>query len=405
MIAMAVACRPRLLVADEPTTALDVTIQAQILELLHNLRKELDMGLLLITHDLGLVARWADRVAVMFGGEKLEESTTDSLFRAPQHAYTRGLLAASLHTGNAQTYRQHRLPELLNHVDSQTGERRFELRVQPTPATAAAAVAAPADSVPLLKVTGLRTDYASRQGVVHAVNGVDLQILKGETVGLVGESGCGKSTLTRTLLRLLEPAAGNIELEGTDIAHLGERALKPWRRKIQMVFQDPYASLNPRRTVHDILNAVLVVHGVKDRTERHRRIAQILQRVGLPADAASRYPNAFSGGQRQRIGIARALVVRPSLVVLDEPVSALDVSVQAQILNLLAELKEEFGLSYLFISHDLSVVRYIADQVLVMNAGQIVERGTPDALWQRPQHPYTRQLLQAVPNAEQRKVA
>ncbi|MBF9266144.1 ATP-binding cassette domain-containing protein, partial [Paracidovorax cattleyae] len=217
--------------------------------------------------------------------------------------------------------------------------------------------------------------------------------------------GCGKSTLSRTLLRLVAPASGRIGFDGTDIAPLSERALKPWRRRMQMVFQDPYASLNPRRSVFDILDAVLTVHGVAERQERRRRIAAILERVGLPRDAASRYPNEFSGGQRQRIGIARALVVRPSLVVLDEPVSALDVSVQAQILNLLAELKEDFGLSYLFISHDLSVVRYIADRVMVMHQGRIVETGSHQDIWERPQHPYTRSLIRSVPGAEQRKAA
>ncbi len=221
----------------------------------------------------------------------------------------------------------------------------------------------------------------------------------GETVGLVGESGCGKSTLSKTLLRLVEPDAGRVLLEGTDLTGLRGPALQPWRRKVQMVFQDPYGSLNPRRSVHDILDAVLVVHGNGSRQDRRTRIAAILDRVGLPANAGRRFPHEFSGGQRQRIGIARALVVRPALVILDEPVSALDVSVQAQILNLLIELKEDFQLAYLFISHDLSVVRYMADQVLVMHQGRIVERGAHDTLWQQPQHAYTRSLIAAAPQA------
>ena len=406
MIAMAVACKPRLLVADEPTTALDVTIQAQILELLDGLRRELDMALLLITHDLGLVAQWADRVAVMYGGEKVEEAPASRLFAAPSHAYTKGLLGASLHGGSALHYVDARLPEIQTRVDPVSGERSFVLH-QPPPASTVRAlpVRAPAGE-PLLSVQGLRADYPRRGGgVLHAVDGVSFDIRAGETVGLVGESGCGKSTLSRTLLRLVNPAAGRIVFDGTDIAPLPEKALKPWRRRVQMVFQDPYASLNPRRSVLDILESVLKVHGVADRAERRHRIAAILERVGLPADAARRFPNEFSGGQRQRIGIARALVLRPSLVVLDEPVSALDVSVQALILNLLVELKEDFGLSYLFISHDLSVVRYIADRVLVMNTGQIVETGSHRDIWDRPQHPYTRSLIAAVPGAEQRKAA
>lgn len=407
MIAMAVACRPRLLVADEPTTALDVTVQAQILELLDGLRREFNMALLLITHDLGLVAQWADRVAVMYGGEKVEEAPTAQLFARPAHAYTKGLLGASLHAGRSLHYTGERLPEIRVSVDTVTQSRNFALHVPVVAPRVALPQVAHLNTVePLLSVQDLRTDYPLRQGgVLHAVDGVSFDIGAGETLGLVGESGCGKSTLSRTLLRLVQPANGRIVLDGTDIAPLSARALKPWRRRVQMVFQDPYASLNPRRSVFDILEAVLVVHGVSQKEERRKRIAAILDRVGLPGDAAGRYPNEFSGGQRQRIGIARALVVRPSLVVLDEPVSALDVSVQAQILNLLVELKEDFGLSYLFISHDLSVVRYIADRVMVMHKGKIVETGGHQDIWDRPQHPYTRSLIASVPGAEHRKAA
>lgn len=406
MIAMAVACRPRLLVADEPTTALDVTIQAQILALLDRLRRELDMGLLLITHDLGVVAQWADRVAVMYGGEKVEEADTATLFQSPRHPYTQGLMGASLHHGAPLHYRQARLPEIRSLTDTTTGVRRFHLYTPPMPQPHAGAVQRPPSAqqpLPphrLLDVQALHIHYSGRHGAVKAVDGVSFHINAGETLGLVGESGCGKSTLSRSLLRLIKPTSGRLLLEGTDWGALSEKALQPWRRKVQMVFQDPYASLNPRRTVGEILESVLVVHGVSDRHERRQRICTMLERVGLPADAAQRYPNAFSGGQRQRIGIARALVVRPSLVVLDEPVSALDVSVQAQILNLLAELKADFGLSYLFISHDLAVVRYISDRVLVMHQGQIVESGTPERIWNDPQHSYTQRLLQAVPGAQ-----
>ena len=403
MIAMAMACRPRLLVADEPTTALDVTVQAQILELLDGLRREFDMALLLITHDLGLVAQWADRVAVMYAGEKVEEAATAELFARPAHAYTRGLLGASLHGGRSLHYTAERLPEIRVRVDAATQARNFTLHL---PTTVPVKKDVTAAAAPLLSVQDLHTEYATRQGgVVRAVDGVSFDIAPGETLGLVGESGCGKSTLSRTLLRLVDPSRGRIVLDGTDIAPLKAGALKPWRKRIQMVFQDPYASLNPRRSVFDILDSVLVVHGVEQRDERRQRIARILDRVGLPADAAARYPNEFSGGQRQRIGIARALIVRPSLVVLDEPVSALDVSVQAQILNLLVELKEDFGLSYLFISHDLSVVRYFADRVLVMNQGKIVETGSHQDIWERPQHAYTRSLIASVPGAQHRLAA
>ncbi|WP_434647924.1 ABC transporter ATP-binding protein [Achromobacter piechaudii] len=396
MIAMAIACRPRLLIADEPTTALDVTIQAQILQLLDELRRDLGMSVLLITHDLGVVRQWADRVIVMHGGKKLEEAPAARLFSAPSHPYTQGLLGASLHARDGLHYRQARLPEIVVSPDPALGEPRFTLRT--SNAIAHGRDARHASDAPLLSVRGLATRYEGRRGAaVLAVNDVSFDIANGETLGLVGESGSGKSSLSRTLLRLTPAHAGQALLRGTDLLALSERALKPWRRHIQMVFQDPYASLNPRHTVDDILSAVLRVHGEHDRAARKRRVARMLDNVGLPADAGRRYPNEFSGGQRQRIGIARALITRPALVVLDEPVSALDVSVQAQILNLLVDLKDELGLSYLFISHDLAVVRYLCDRVMVMNQGRIVEHGTPEALWRRPAHPYTKTLLAAAP--------
>ena len=250
----------------------------------------------------------------------------------------------------------------------------------------------------LLSVQSLRTTYRRRDGdLLHAVDDVSFDIARGETLGLVGESGCGKSTLSRTLLRLTDPASGRIVLDGVDLASLRPRQARPWRRRIQMVFQDPYASLNPRRSVYDTLDAALALHGERDRHARRARIAAMLDRVGLPASAAGRYPHEFSGGQRQRIGIARALILRPDLVVLDEPVSALDVSIQAQILNLLVDLKQDFGLSYLFISHDLSVVRYLSDRVIVMHQGRIVEEGLPGEIWRAPRHPYTQALIAAAP--------
>jgi peptide/nickel transport system ATP-binding protein len=404
MIAMAVACRPRLLIADEPTTALDVTIQARILDLLDGLRRELSMSLLLITHDLGIVAKHADRVAVMLAGEKIEEAPVAQLFTQPQHAYTRGLLGASLNLADDLHYRGWKLPEIRHGIGD---DGRPSFAVVPRSArtgqyvaqTDARATAAALHDTPLLALHDVRIDYAHRHGktTLRAVDGVSLQIARGETVGLVGESGCGKSSLSKAILRLVPTAGGEIRLRGTDLVPLRERDLRPLRRHVQMVFQDPYASLNPRRTVAEILNTVLVVDGVSNATQRRTRIAAILDRVGLPGSALGRYPHEFSGGQRQRIGIARALVVQPDLLICDEPVSALDVSIQAQILNLLVELKQDLGLAYLFISHDLAVVRYIADRVHVMQAGRIVESGHHREIWRAPLHEYTRTLLDAIP--------
>ncbi|MFT4191553.1 MAG: ABC transporter ATP-binding protein [Comamonas sp.] len=393
MIAMAVASNPRLLIADEPTTALDVTVQAQILGLIDDLRRQLGMAVLLITHDLGVVAQWADRVAVMHGGRKLEEGAAQAVFAQPRSPYTRGLLGASLHGSPGLHYRTARLAEIHPREDG-----GFELRQPPLRAAVPASLpAAAGGDGPLLRVEDLRISYPSAATVVHAVQGVSFDIARGQTLGLVGESGCGKSSLSRAVVRLAQVQAGRVLFDGQDLLPLSRRALLPWRRRVQMIFQDPYGSLNPRQRVDDILGYALAIHGVKEKAERERRIRTILDDVGLPASARQRYPHEFSGGQRQRIGIARALVLRPELVICDEPVSALDVSVQAQILNLLVDLKSAYGLSYLFISHDLAVVRYIADRVLVMHAGRIVEEGSVDAVWSDPQHPYTRTLLAAVP--------
>jgi peptide/nickel transport system ATP-binding protein len=397
MIAMAVACRPRLLIADEPTTALDVTIQAQVLELLDTLRREFDMALLLITHDLGVVGQWADRVAVMYGGEQMEQGKTEQIFTAPRHDYTRGLLGASLSLDREMHYREQRLLEVTASVDAASGARRFTLSRERKEPQAAATNVTPIAARPLLQLQELTTRYPSAGGLVTAVDHVSFDIGASETVGLVGESGCGKSTLGKTILRLVEPSSGSIVFDGADITRLRGKALQPFRRQAQMVFQDPYASLNPRHSVADILDSALRVHGVDQAAERQRRARRIVDQVGLPAGTLERYPHEFSGGQRQRIGIARALVLQPSLLICDEPVSALDVSVQAQILNLLVDLKQEFNLSYLFISHDLSVVRYIADRVLVMNGGRIVESGDHRTIWHNPVNPYTRSLIGAVP--------
>ena len=387
MIAMAVACQPRLLIADEPTTALDVSVQARILELLDELRRELSMGLLLITHDLGVVSQWADRVLVMLDGEKIEEASAVELLARPRHAYAGPAGRFAARGQGAALQQRARCPRSGARMAARLDGRR---RI-PSGSTR------PRARHTLLSVQSLRTTYRRRDGdLLHAVDDVSFDIARGETLGLVGESGCGKSTLSRTLLRLTDPASGRIVLDGVDLASCGApgAAMAPAH---QMVFQDPYASLNPRRSVYDTLDAALALHGERDRHARRARIAAMLDRVGLPASAAGRYPHEFSGGQRQRIGIARALILRPDLVVLDEPVSALDVSIQAQILNLLVDLKQDFGLSYLFISHDLSVVRYLSDRVIVMHQGRIVEEGLPGEIWRAPRHPYTQALIAAAP--------
>ncbi len=394
MIAIAVACEPRLLIADEPTTALDVTIQAQVLELLASLRRDLSMSLLLITHDLAVVGQWADRVAVMQHGRKVEEGTRDEVFFAPRHRYSRGLLESSLHVNPGCHYSRIKLAEIRHAVDD-AGERSFSYTAQEQrqPSPRETAVHQP----PVLDVRNLVAQYSSRYGTISAVKDVSFQIGRGETLGLVGESGCGKSTLSKTIVGLNRAVRGQVILHGTDIAALSGRALRPHRANVQMVFQDPYASLNPRMRIGDALDEVLVVQGVRDRNERQRRVLAMLDAVGLPAVAARRYPHEFSGGQRQRIGIARALVPRPKLLICDEPVSALDVSVRAQILNLFVDLKQEFGLSYLFISHDLSVINYIADRVMVMQKGEAVETIGRDDLFTNARHPYTRTLIAATP--------
>ncbi len=392
MIAIGLACRPALLIADEPTTALDVTVQAHILQLLRELSQEYAMGLLLITHDLGVVGQWADRVAVMHNGRIVETDSAERIFTAPRHPYTQGLLGASLRLDVDRHYLQQGLPEI--RVSREQGQAtRFELHrpecqgPRPTPVLAGNAV---------LEVRGLVTEYRQRQGKVAAVNDVSFVIRPGETLGLVGESGCGKSTLSKTILGLIASSHGEVLLDGQRVTGLSDRQWRAHRPVVQMVFQDPYGSLNPRHSVYSILDGVLRQHGERSAQARSARILDTLQRVGLPAEAAWKYPHEFSGGQRQRIGIARALILRPKLVILDEAVSSLDVSVRAQILNLLAELKRDFNLSYLFISHDLAVVKYMADRVLVMHDGRIVEEGGCD-IWQHASHAYTRTLIGAVP--------
>ena len=394
MIAMALSCRPALLIADEPTTALDVTIQAQILALIRLLQDELRMAVVFITHDMGVVAEVAERVLVMYGGEKVEEGSAESIFHSPRHAYTRALLSA--------------VPRLGSMVGTDVPARFPLLRSDGTQVPVLGVTPRPRDStLPLLRVRKLQTRFSIASGLfgrvrrrVHAVEQVSFDLHASETLALVGESGCGKSTTGRSLLRLVDIEGGSIEFGGRDIVRLPAEELRPLRREIQMVFQDPYASLDPRLTVGFSVAEPLYVHGAARGAEAEQRVARLLEHVGLSPDHAPRYPHEFSGGQRQRIAIARALALQPKIIVADEAVSALDVSIRAQIVNLLLDLQAEFGLSYLFISHDMAVVERVSHRVAVMYLGQIVEIGPRRAIFEDPRHPYTRRLLSAVPVAD-----
>ena len=368
MIAMALALDPEVLIADEPTTALDVTVQAQILALLERLNRERGLATILITHDLGVVAEVADRVLVMHEGKIVERGSLDGVFYSPEDPYTRSLLDAVVRIDSAPPLRP------------------------------------PRESEPLLEIADLVKHYPIRRGLlrrevgqVKAVDGVSLSLRKGETLGLVGESGCGKSTLCRAALQLIEPSSGSVRFDGREIAGLSRREMRPLRREMQMVFQDPFASLNPRKRVGQIVGDPLKLQGVASGDELRNSVLELLDRVGLRPEHFNRFPHEFSGGQRQRIGIARALALRPKLIVADEPVSALDVSIRAQILDLLAELQEDFGLTYLFVAHDIGVVRHVSDRIAVMNEGRIVEQGPADQVCERPSDPFTRKLLAAVP--------
>ncbi|MFI9211383.1 dipeptide ABC transporter ATP-binding protein [Streptomyces sp. NPDC053253] len=365
LLAMALACEPRLIVADEPTTALDVTVQAQILDLLHELRRETGTALLLVTHDVGVAAESVDDVLVMRGGREVERGPVSRVLGAPSEPYTRRLLTA--------------VP-------------RLDGPVRP-------AAAAPAGE-PLLEAVDLRREFGRGKRAVTAVDGVSLTVHAGETLGVVGESGSGKTTLGRMLVRLLDPTGGRLRYGGAEIGALSERELRPYRRELQMVFQDPVASLNPRRSVGESIADPLRAAGERDETRIRSRVRELLDRVGLEPDRYEAYPHEFSGGQRQRVGIARALAAEPRVIVCDEPVSALDVTTQAQVTALLAELQAELGLGLVFIAHDLAVVRQVSDRVAVMRGGRIVEQGTVREVYGAPQDPYTRRLLAAVPSVD-----
>ena len=389
MIAMAIACEPKLLIADEPTTALDVTIQKQIIELIDRLRRKHRMSVLFITHDLALVGDIAERVIVMRHGEIREAGETQRIFADPQDAYTKALL----HCRPSLDARPHRLPVIADYLE---GDGHAE--VQPERERGLKGIE---DIV--LDVRDLGKSFTSREGwfgkrEFHAVDGVSFRLARGKTLGVVGESGSGKTTVGLTLMRLHQATRGQAFFEGKDILAMSPREFLPYKRRIQIVFQNPYASLNPRFTVGQILLEPMRIHGIgRDDTERTEAVLQLLRKVSLPLEAFGRYPHEFSGGQRQRIAIARCLTMQPEILVCDESVSALDVSVQAQVLNLLQDLQDEFGLSYIFISHDLAVVKYIADEVMVMNQGKVVEMANADELYRNPTHPYTRSLLGAIP--------
>jgi peptide/nickel transport system ATP-binding protein len=403
MIAMALSCNPELLIADEPTTALDVTVQKLIIQLLLKLKEERNMSMIFISHDLAVIREIADEVAVMYRGEIVEHGTANNIFHNPQHAYTKGLLAcrpspeillkklpvvADFLKAGEDTGLAHLL-EINQYSPAEIKKRRTKLYSQQ----------------PLLEVKNLCTWYPLQQSFfgkakdfVKAVDNISFSVFKGETLGLVGESGCGKTTLGRTILRLVEPTSGQIIFDNNDITSFSRSELTRTRKDIQIIFQDPYSSLNPRLTIGNAIMEPLEVHGIfANASQRKAHVLDLLHRVDLKPEHFNRYPHEFSGGQRQRIVIARALALQPKFIICDESVSALDVSVQAQVLNLLRELQEEFGLTYIFISHDLAVVKHISDRMIVMNKGKIEEEGFPEIIYNNPKALYTRKLIEAIP--------
>ncbi len=397
MIAMAIACEPDVLIADEPTTALDVTIQKQILDLLAALQKKYQMSMLFITHDLGVIADIADEVVVMYRGDIVEKGTTSDIFTKPQHPYTKGLLACR----PSLDKNPRRLPVVSDFMSTDGKEKVIDVAVLKQQKQTRKV----SDETKLLEIKNVKKHFPLQKGIfgnvktwVKAVDDVTLTVRKGRTLGLVGESGCGKTTLGRTILRLIEPTSGSIIYNGTDITQLDREAMRAMRRKMQIIFQDPYASLNPRMTVGAALMEPMIIHGLGgNRSERLEMAGELIKKVGLDRNMLNRYPHEFSGGQRQRICIARALAVKPEFIICDESVSALDVSIQAQILNLLLDLQEEMHLTYVFISHDLAVVKFISDEVAVMYNGKVVEMNDAVGIYENPQHDYTKKLLGAIP--------
>ena len=398
MIAMAIACKPKLLIADEPTTALDVTIQKQILDLLESLRKKHQMSMLFITHDLALVGEIADQVIVMRHGQIREQGRVKDVLECPQDVYTKALL----HCRPQLSKRPMHLP-MISDFMQQKGDDYIETHTIDVESLQQRSRGLTGQEEIILDVRDLKKSFFSRKGLFgkeefQAVKGVTFQLAKGKTLGLVGESGSGKTTIGLLLMRLQEATGGKALFQGRDLLSMTEKEFAQYQRKIQIIFQNPYASLNPRFTVGQILMEPMQVHGIgADDIERKQMALDLLERVSLPAQAFYRYPHEFSGGQRQRVAIARCLTLKPEILICDESVSALDVSVQAQVLNLLQDLQDEFGLSYIFISHDLSVVKYISDQIMVLNHGDLVEIANSDDLYQSPQHDYTKRLLSAIP--------
>ncbi|MEM6722237.1 MAG: ABC transporter ATP-binding protein [Bacteroidota bacterium] len=394
MIAMAIACKPKLLIADEPTTALDVTVQKEIILLLKELQQETQMGIIFISHDLSLVSEIADRIVVMYKGDIVEKGVTTALFSNPTHEYTKALLQSK----PSLDIRLKKLPTIQDVLAGTVSNEVVSAEARKCHHESIYAKA------PLLEVKNVSKSFFSKASIfgtsteVKAVNDVSFSLYEGETLGLVGESGCGKSTLGNTILQLHTATEGEILYKGQDITKLSKRDIRSLRKEIQIIFQDPFASLNPRIPVGAAILEPMKVHGLcANDAERKEKVIELLERVGLDASYYGRYPHEFSGGQRQRIGIARTIALQPKLIICDESVSALDISVQAQVLNLLNELKDNFGFTYIFISHDLAVVKYISDQLLVMNAGQIEELGEADAIYANPKSKYTQKLIDAIP--------
>ena len=413
MIAMAMSCQPSVLIADEPTTALDVTVQKTILELMQKLQKERNMGIMFITHDLGVIAELADKVVVMYKGEIVEQGSVWDIFTNPEHPYTKGLLACRPPLDKRYTF----LPTVSDFMKIDKSGKIIDNGISVEDFTKDLAIPNGDRKTkqeklfsqsPVLKINSLKTYFPIKggffggvSGYVKAVNGISFDVYPGETLGLVGESGCGKTTVGRTILRLEEPTEGEIIYKGRDVVKMTTEELRAFRKEVQIIFQDPYSSLNPRMTIGNAIMEPMQVHGIlNNEEERKRRVEELLAKVSLDPAHFYRYPHEFSGGQRQRIGIARALAVNPKFIICDESVSALDVSVQAQVLNLLNELKEEFGLTYIFISHDLSVVKYMSDRMVVMQEGKIEEMGDADQIYNKPDTPYTQKLIDAIPEGK-----